>query len=468
MTEPASNLIPQIPGVFTRMAIGEEVTPGVDTAMTAAFLPPLNADSTFMAQDENIEVPAYTGDRTNNAQIYGMTTAQGNAVIDWDFVFAMRDFIWHFGRGMYSRPWGASIGLHRLANTAGLVSQPSFLEIENQFAYPGATTEYVRHRAVLSDSLGFKHAPKGPMVFTQTFMGSGDWQPTSMFPSPISAYTSDGPFVIASSQNTVIIANALATRPSNFSVDFKNVITREDAASGGPTAAALNADKANASGQIDVLYANSTYAGMGTAKWNTLAKAQTPIVLEWWVFNGPTGVTTGTAGWTAFYHFQMWINPLATTPTAGGGKGRQTSHKFFVNSGSAANFGGEIFSTVPGPYVLPATPALGLKPNGGGTVTIPLTGLAGSQTAATVAAALNADTGAGHFAEKMVASVVAQGLRIQSLLAGPSASVQVDGTIGSTAHTALGLVPFVATSQAGLSQTALIIDLYNPVLTATY
>jgi hypothetical protein len=445
-------------GTLSAVLVAEDTSPlsPTDAGVTAAYLAPLNAKSQFKATQSPIEIPLFTGDRTTNASTWGDIMAGGALPLDWDFLFSGRIATFFFGRGNYTRPGGGTTKLHRWTNSSGSTATPAYVQIENQFKQ--ATAQYFRHRGVRLDTMAFKQNLKGAVTYQVTGMGVGDIQTTSLVPSPVAAVTNDGPFLIPNYYNGLCYVNGVLCNPKDFGLTLSNNLSRSEAAFLAGQAANINFGKMSGKGNLALMFATDGSLQESNLTFYNYAKNQTPIKIEWWIFDAPTA-----GAWTKYFRIRAWVNFFLDTETAGGAEERQTNMQYMIASSPSCVWPGEIIAAAPGPYTLPASAALGFKPDGGGTVTTVL-GITGSQTAAAIAAALNADTGAGHFFEKMTADVVAGALRVVSNTTGAASSVQVDGAVANTAHTAIG---FNTVSQVGYAATSLIADELNG-LTSTY
>jgi len=439
-------------GPLTAVTVSEEVTPGVDTAITASFLAPLNAKSAVKATQSPIEIPLFTGDRTMNASTWGDIMAGGALPLDFDFLFSGRILTYFFGRGNYTRPGGGSTKLHRWTNSSGSTATPSYVQVENQFSQ--ATAQYIRHRGVRVDSLAFKQNLKGAVTYQAQMMGVGDIQTTSLVPTTVASVTNDGPFLVPNYYNGLCFINGVLCNPIDFGLTLSNNLSRADAAFLAGQAANINFGKMSGKGNLALLFATDGALAESNLTFFSYAKNQTPIKVEWWIFDAPTA-----GAWTKYFRIRAWVNFFLDSETAGGAEQRSTNQQYMIASSPSCVWSGEIIAPAPGPYTLPATPNLGVKVDGGGTVTTALT--AGSQTATQIATALNA---AGPFTAVATADVVAGALRIVSKTTGAASSVQIDGAVANTAHTAIG---FNTVSQVGYAATSVIGDLLGS-LGATY
>jgi hypothetical protein len=426
--------------------MAEEVSGGSDSGITAAYLVPMAAQLGFAAQQAAIPIPLFTGDRTMDAQTWGDITASGAADINFDFLFGGRIKKWFFGGGNYSRPGGGVTTLHRYTNSAGSVASPSYIQIENQFTE--ATPQYFRHRGVRLDTIMFKQNLKGAVTYQVGGIGIGDVQKTSLVPSPVAAFTNDGPFLVPNYYNGLCFLNKLQAQPLTFDLTLSNNCERQEASFLAGLAAAINFGKMSGKGNVSLIFGKDGSAPESNLTFYTWAENQTPIPIEWWIFDAPTS-----GAWTKYLRVRAWVNFLKKTPGAAGDKGRTTDQQFVIASSPSSSWPGEIIAPAPGPYTLPATPNLGPKIDGAGTITVPLT--AGSQTAAQIATALNAS---GPFTAVAVADAIAGALRIYSKSTGAASSVQIDGTVANSAHTAIG---FHTVSQSGYANTAVMADLLN-------
>ncbi len=450
-------LIPVRPGTLSDVRMAEELSATEpDFGITAAYQVPMNAASTFIASQADIDIPLYTGDRTMDAHTWGEILAAGGLPIDFDFLFFGRLFNWFMGRGNYTQPSGSSKPHHRWTNSAGSSAAPAYVQIENHFG--PSTDDFVRHVHVRVDTLPFKQNLKGAVVVTPTFMGVGNVRTTSLMPSPVASLTNDGPFFVPNYYSGMCILNSIPCNPTLFDFTPSNGCARTEAAYLNGEAAGVMYDKMSGKGNLELLFATPGALAESSLYFYNLAAAKIPVPFEWWIFDAATmtnGVVTG--GWTKYWRLRAWINLMKKTPVAAGKDDRKTNQSFVVASSPSCVWPGELIAPLPGPYTLPASAALGFKPDAGGTITTAL-GITGVQQTSAIVTALNADVGAGHFAEKLIADNIAGALRVSTKASGGAHSVQVDGTIPNTAHTAIG---FNTVAQVGYDATPFMGDLLN-------
>jgi hypothetical protein len=445
-------------GVLSYAALAEEgaTTAGADTGITNLYKLNLSGESSFVNSQAVIEVPTYTGDRTMNPSVSGMITASGAIPQNLEFSGFLRQLIPFMGRSTYSRPGAGTTKLHRTANSQGSTAGPGSVQIESVFTSPAGATVYIRNRYVRPDGFHFKMNLQGGVTYTFDYIGTGDVQTTSLTASPTSASLVEAVIAATNYFNGVAYINPSGSTPTvlgsmtDYSIDVSNRNTRMDVAFNAGKAGAINADKMMGAGNLGLMFAADGSGPESGLTFYNYGRNQLVVLLDCMWFNA---VTTA---WNSYVRMRCWVKFEAKGPVPGGGTGRTTNQRYNVVNDAASVFPAEIMAALPGPYTLPATPNLGFKHNGGSTNTIALT--AGSQTAAQIATALNLDS---TFTAAAVAYDRANALYIVSKtqpVTGTPGTIQVDGAVANTAHTAIGLH---TVAQTGLIGTPIVIEVLN-------
>ncbi len=436
--------------VFTRRLFIPEVTPGSDTGITTAYVMWQAGKPGFMHNQPVLVVPNYTGDRQTVGKVWGMRRAEGADSLNFDFLFNARIDKVFFGSGNYSRPGGGATTLHRMSYSAGSLNGPGTSQLEDQFLE--ATAKYVRNRFIMVDSLGFKSDYQGGVKRSISFKGIGEQpQLTSITSAPTSATVTDDSLSQNPTDcfNGLFFVNALAAVPEDFSINLGNGISVTPVGYNNGAGGSVIFDKLAGPGSLKLMMVLGGTNPESELTFYNWANARTVIPLEVWHFDKPTG-----GAWTKYSRYRYAVVFEEKPPTsAGGEKDLYTEQNF--EPWPNYSWSGDIVAPAPGPYTLPATPNLGVKVDGGSTITVALT--AGSQTAAQIATALNAS---GPFTAVAVADSPAGTLRITSKTTGTTSSIQIDGAVANTAHTAIG---FNTVAQAGFTNCSVIHDYLNGV-----
>src|SRR5436309_4086863 len=98
---------------FSRRLVAFEVTPGVDTGITNAYVMWQAGRPGMMHNQPQAVVPNYTGDRSPHGKVWGLRKTDGADQLNFDFTFNARLDKSFFGPANYTRPGGGFTALHR-------------------------------------------------------------------------------------------------------------------------------------------------------------------------------------------------------------------------------------------------------------------------------------------------------------------------------------------------------------------
>jgi hypothetical protein len=295
---------------------------------------------------------------------------------------------------------------------------------------------YVRSSGIRINSMGFTQEVAGFGRYTMNLMGSGRELQTSLDPTP----TDDG-FEAASYFNGSISKNGLALSSATaFSLTLGNAVSRQEALFNQGIASGINPGNFTIEGNLGLIYEDLDFYNQ--------AVNEDIITLECMWTNKPIDLATS---W-----LRVLINAARLsrgTPRMGGNAGLTVTQRFRGQK-PLLGFLPEVFSSV-GPFNI-VGPAinLGIKVDGGGTITKVLTAGA-TRTAAQVVADIGSIAGG-------VAEVWNGRVRIKSSTPGALGSIAIDTTVANSAHAALG---FDAVVRTGYPPTACVVEWFNGLST---
>lgn len=458
-------LTPRV-GSWSRVNFLEEVTPGSDVGISAAFKAPLSGPSSVIPSQGLVSVPVYKGDRRPHSKVLGPITAAGKLPLNLEFLFFLRIIVVLLGRAGYSRPLGGSSSLHRILIPTTDGSIPGTFQLENVFLQ--ATKVIQRLRYLMGSAINFNLGTSGPALYDIDTVGIGDvvnsaaelFAPSDDGLVPTTYYNGQVNF---GSQIGIADLNALT-----LSLMFN--VQRVEAFANGGVAAGLVSGNVEPKGSIRLVHTiTGSNPGADLNAWNQATQG-TEVPIECFVTDQPVaGANGGVVFPSKYIRFLMPTCRMGAAGPAPGGMGPSFIQQPFEAARSnsqgtaAASVAGEVWSTNGGPYNVPASAALGVKIDGGGTIGgasgIPIT-TGATRTAAQICADLN---GNGPFAAVATADVfMGNRVRIRSKQTstniGALSSVQIDTATTNSCHVLLG---FTGTAVSGVTNCELYMEIWN-------
>lgn len=434
-------LVGQRTGLWSQLVCIPETAWDTDPGAPLPFVLPL-ADAMEFNVDQPIEAaPVYVGDALPPQTVDMNLSADMSLPLALEFKTIGRLLKAYFTANGYFQPEGATGKLHRFKIPTVVGSRPISFQLLAK--HLEATAQYERATGFLWGGFSFPFMTAGRSTYTATCMGSGTYLETSLGGAP----TSDG-YVPASYFNyRAVINDILVVGLTDFTIEHTNNIARTDVGGRQGKAGAITTGFYGASGSIATIYGLDGDGIESNANFNALYTNKTvfPVECLWADLPGDLA--------TKYLRQRFFVRIGKPKKSVGGSAGLVQTASWQLVRSSDAKFAGEVHGNAKGPYTIPASGNLGVKVDGGGTITVSLT--AGSRTLAQVVTELNADV---TFAADAVASNFLGFLMITSKTTGSTSSIQIDGTVLNTAHTALGLP---TTAYAGYSDTPLIVDLWN-------
>lgn len=383
--------------------------------VTEGYVFPLSAAESYEpAARPLLEVPLWRGNPSEvHAALQGTFNAAGDVPVNLDARFAGRWLKTTLGVGAYSKTAFGAAADARYRHRFGL-SAARFATLEKV----SSETPALFHRAsnVKINSFSLAGAQQGPAVASLNWMGKGDEVFTQIDATP----TRDSFQALSYLDGQIIKGSTVLARVvSSYDFIFNRNLQPTDAFFSAKKAG-IPSGQASISGNLGLIFENYDF-------YNEALNAN-QLYQEVIYANAPMDSTPGPDMW-----FRC-IKPLTlfgkSSWKAGGAAGILVTQPYrVVPIPTPGGVAGEVMSsrgpfTITGPNV-----DLGIKVNGGGTITKTLT--TGTRTAAQIDTDIGAVTGG-------YADVFANRVRIGTSTLGSTGSIAIDTTIGNSAHASLG------------------------------
>lgn len=391
---------------------------GTDPVTPAGYVVPLQAAESMNANRPLVEVPLYRGTRDPFGYVLGDTSVQGSIPIELDSIFIGR--ILHALLGLTPTPVATAGGyVHPFVHSP--TAEPGSVQFQKEILESG---EFYRNPGCRLGKLNLAFQSSGAAMYTVDGMGIGLLKETDL----AGTKTLDTFTKMSWLDGFVVKDNAVLGTVSKGSFAFDNKPQREAVAFNGGVAADLTTDVLYLSGDLEVLYFDNSFY--------LEAKNAGSVWLEFFFADGPLNTMSN------FLHLTIPAATFEMTQPAVGGKGGvRQNQKFSVPINNTVSIPAMIFSQKETFNITTGTnDALGIKVDGGATVTKTLTGGA-ARTAAQIATDIGTVAGlnAADTWPTNGAVTVGTRLRLRHATAGSTHSIQIDTSVLHSAHAALGL-----------------------------
>lgn len=426
--------------IKTRLGVNSRAILFPGAAPTAGFVWPLSDAAAFGSNSDFSEVPNYNGTRLPYGVVPNAIMADGSMPTNFEYTFIGHLLKMVFGAEGYTR----NGNFHNFFIPVVAYDLPI---AQLQYESMESPVQYQRHLDVHCGGVDMSYGTSGAAVYNANLMGTGEELQTALGGPPT---ITDYGFSASNYFNGEALAEGVPFAGMNaFSLGVTNNLAREDVAFTGGIAGAITSSQVNVTGNLGILL---QAGGDGieedlTMYSRALAQTNVPLECSWW--NKPSGF------FTKFCRVRLAGVLLSRESwRPGGGQSLRLNANWRSHGDPDANkLSGEIISTNVGPFTLPATPNLGVKIDGGGTITIAL--VAGAQTAQEIVDDLNADV---TFTAGAVARVYGERILIYSKTKGATSSIQIDTGVANTAHAEIG---FTGVAVTGKDNCPIMITLFN-------
>jgi hypothetical protein len=440
------NAVPQRVGAYTRIVFYPETAYGADPGSPLGYVLPLAGESGFEITQPLVGVPVFKADRLPDENTYGDISAQGPIALNLDFMTLSRIFKELVGASGYSRPGGGSTSLHRFIAPSDFTG-PGSCQIQSE--QKQATAQFDRARGCRIGAIALRSgAEAAGATVDVNFMGNGDVVGTDL----AGTVADEANNATSYFNGRIRLDDTLLVGLTNLTLNIDPMLSRQPAAFNDGIAAAINYGKFKISGSLGLIFGLDGSNPENNKTFYNKAVNQADVKLECIWTDLPVGTQTM---WHRFRTSQARFGRRSFKPGADGGL--MITQDFDVRRGGN-KFAAEAIGTTKDTFNIGAsTFNVGVKIDGGGTLTIALTQGA-ARTADQVVADLNAD---GPFSAVALAVNFLDQILIRSKgTGGSSTSVQLDAAQVNNAHTVLG---FDGTSRSGLSGVAWVLETYNSI-----
>lgn len=406
-------------GSLSQLALIHETS--LDTPAGEAYLWPLHGPSEIGSDRGLIEVPIFKANFNPFASVLGIANVTGGIPTTGDFLFIGRIARVVLGLGSYTKAneAGGTKAKHRYAPAT-----PESITCEAQFTE--APADYIRDTGIKLGGFDFASEQEGGIWYTVNATGSGR---ETVATTPFDATPTDDAFQTVSYLDGRIVKGSTELADvTTFGLNLRRNLQRQGAFFN-PYAAGINPGKFNASGTLGIAYKDLGFYNE--------ASAGTLLALD--CMYGDRDPALGFTQWIRFQFASVRFS--RGTPRPGGEEGLNINQNFRMEP-SSTGFSAEYIAENIETYNIGATSFnLGVKVDGGGTVTKVLTQGA-ARTAAQVVTDLQASGGiAGATSDRFGGNATANTggrPRIRSNTFGPTSSIQIDTGVANSAHTVLG------------------------------
>lgn len=433
-------------GSKSRALMYEESTPEQDPGAPVGYVLDTSARTDFAISRERIMAEIYRGNRQPFGSILGMVRAQGGIPQGLEYRTVGRVMKVMQG-GTSGAPVATGGGyLHYIPLSSTLI--PGTMQVQYEWLETPAI--YARAKAVKVNAMRFAFQPAGVCTYALDLMATGKDAYTDL-----AGTKNEEAYVGQSYFNGFLELNAVSQAGvTNFSLALSNDLSREDVCFRNGLAGAINPGIAGAVGDLEMMFEDLNYLNQ--------AIANSPLPLEMMWANAPM------ASATQFLYIVLPQTVFDQGPLGVGGREglrlpQAYRAEFPDSSASGANaLPAFAFSNKETFNIGASSFQLGIKIDGGGTITKVLTQGA-TRTAAQVVADIGAVTGGSADVWPKDALGAGGRVRIRTNTKGVGGSVQIDTGVANSAHTALG---FDGTVRTGKAPSAYHAFLFNDISTA--
>lgn len=434
-------------GTLSRLDIIPEADgPGVDPASPEVYTLPLSGQTDYGVTQNLEEVPVFEGGRFPFSRILGMLQAGGGVPLQMEYKTAALLWRLGFGPGGYLR-----IGdEHNFFIPPTDASDQTPTTCQLQAVFTEATAQYIRTRYNQLGSMNFSYSgPAGVAGYTANFTGSGDYEKTASGGTHTVYGVPKGTSLF---NGYVYLDGERLSGMTEFSANVDFGVSRQDVFFNDGIAGALNAGNINAGGRVGVLFAKDGSAIENNLRLMELGESESTVKMDCAWSDKKVAIADA---WMRMRFNSMQIS--LNHPRPGGAAGLMYGADWNLTNDTSDSPAEVTGSVNDFPVTVPSSSNLGVKFEGGSTVTVPVA--ADDYTAEELVAVLNAF---GGFSAAGVADVHFGRVRIttKSTL-GATSSVQIDTATSGSIHALLG---FDGTVRTGWN-TPLLITIKNGIST---
>jgi hypothetical protein len=439
-------------GHWSRLILYPESTYNSDTGITTGYLLPLVDQSGFGDSADPIQVPIYDGTMLPFDDIPGLIMAGGSLPLGLEYETLGHIMKAFFSANGYVRPGGGTTSLHHFFIPTIAGSEPGSFQLQNEFTQ--STALFHRGRGVRPAAINYQGEISGFGRLGIDVLGSG-----SMVQTDLAGTKTDNGFQASNyfdGRMTYRVAGGTRYTLADitgFRCRIFNNASRQEAFFNNGIASGVNTSNINVEGALALaMKANEAAAGPANDLnfYNNAVNRDT-IEIDLVVANGPLATCTKYKR----YQFTV-VRFFRMAPKPGGGAGIVYEQAFrIVRDATNAKTYGEYVGPTLGTYNIgAATFNLGVKVNGGATITTALTQGA-ARTVTQVVADLNAN---GALTAVADIEEFCGRVRISSKTKGSTSSIQIDTGVATPAHAAFG---FDGVARSGRDNCPVLIHLFN-------
>jgi hypothetical protein len=413
---------------------------GLLAANTAVM--PIADKFAFGTKGDLIEAPVFKGDRQPFSSILGLLNARGDTPIQLEHTFLGRILKNFLGGSSASVATGGGF-LHYFPYDSTLV--PGSCQFEKQ--WNDQSPLYIRNKGVRLDSMRYGFTPAGVAGYTLGAMGRGDEVQTSAGLTPNDdGYTGRSYF-----HGYARLGGTLLAGMTGYDMTVMNDLSREDVGFLAGLAGSINPGIFQVKGNLELMLEVDL-------SYYNYAVNSTLVAIEMMWANKLLGQETQfyrvCIPLCRFSRGDLWRSAVAS---ASGSRSPSTPRTIRRRPGPRPGRASSSRASVPFAIVGGVNDKVGIKVDGGGTITKTLTAGA-ARTAAQIVTDIGAVTGGLCDLWPKDPQGNAGRFRLQTNTRGVGGSIAIDTTVAQSAHVVLGLD---ATVRAGKAPTAFHSWLFN-------
>lgn len=437
-------LAQQRSGIQTAVDLIPEDAWAQDPGAPIPFRLPVSDKVGYKAHGSLDEAPAYDGTMLTPDKVDMNREADGAIPCGLEFLTKGRVLKLGFGANGYSQPSGGTGKIHKFRIPTTIGSMPISFQIVKRKLQ--ATAMAIRTLGNYISSINYPFATAGRASYTLNCIGNGKELKTSIG----GAASYDGYRAKSYFNMRMIIAGKIVLGLTSFEDTLDFGISRTDVGANEGLAGGLVPAYITAKGKLGTVL---TITGTGIeADFNLwdIADAQTPIYIEYICANNKLSIAT------EWFRKRYCVRLVMNSPEHAGKSGETQEYDWeLVRDGL---WSAERFADIAGTYNIAAGDVIGVKLNGGGTVSIPLT-TGAARTAAQIVADFNAVAGFTALADAY--EFMGRPMLVTKLT-GTGASIQIDTAVGSSAHAKFGWDNIAYTGEGTAALPCpLIYEVYN-------
>lgn len=424
-------------GSSSRAVFYPETTWNEDPGTPVGYVMPLRDQSGFGSSDSLIEAPIFTGNALPFGVINGLVNAEGAFPLALEFITIGHFLKTYFGSDGYARPGGGTTSLHHWFIPTASGAVPGSAQVQSSFQE--TTAQHIRNKGCRVGGFSFSQDIAGAVSYSMDMIGSGKEATTDL-----GGTVTDNGYSAASYFNGKLKKGSTSLASlAQFSLALACGLSRQDVAFNDGYAGAINQGIHSAKGRLELLF------GDDLSFYNE-AVNQNEVSLDCLWANGPLSSAT------RWLRVQMpTVRFARTAPRPGGSAGLLIGQDYMMIRSDNADVAAEAFGPTLGTYnVTLTTDVLGVKIDGGATISTTLTASA-TKTAAQVVAELQAN---GSLTAVADVDEFNGRVRITSKTKGSSSSVQIDTAVVDSAHSLFG---FDGVARTGRNDCPLLVSIYN-------